>query len=53
MQTHTDAEHVPLEGEWGTAMSYGRQILPGDTGMDGFYYALLVKKMPKAQEQTT
>jgi 16S rRNA (cytosine967-C5)-methyltransferase len=53
MQTHTDAEHVPLEGEWGTAMSYGRQILPGDMGMDGFYYALLVKQVSKAQEQTT
>jgi 16S rRNA (cytosine967-C5)-methyltransferase len=53
MQTHTDAEHVPLEGEWGTAMSYGRQILPGDTGMDGFYYALLLKQVPKAQEHTT
>jgi 16S rRNA (cytosine967-C5)-methyltransferase len=53
MQTHTDAWHVPIEGQWGTAMSYGRQILPGDTGMDGFYYALLIKQEPKVQEHTT
>ena len=28
---------------WGRACVHGRQILPGDDGMDGFYYALLEK----------
>lgn len=38
-----DAECVALSGEWGRAVSVGRQILPSDAGMDGFYYALLRK----------
>lgn len=29
--------------EWGVAGSYGRQILPGEAQMDGFYYAVLHK----------
>jgi len=35
-----------LEGpvvEWGTAGPLGRQIIPGEAGMDGFYYAVLRK----------
>ncbi|MGD9887965.1 MAG: 16S rRNA (cytosine(967)-C(5))-methyltransferase RsmB [Halothiobacillaceae bacterium] len=28
---------------WGRASGHGRQILPGEDGMDGFYYALLEK----------
>ncbi|HES76984.1 MAG TPA: 16S rRNA (cytosine(967)-C(5))-methyltransferase RsmB [bacterium] len=28
---------------WGRAGRHGRQILPGEDGMDGFYYALLEK----------
>jgi len=28
---------------WGTAAGPGRQILPGDADMDGFYYACLIK----------
>lgn len=35
-----------LEGpvvEWGTAGPLGRQIMPGEAGMDGFYYAVLRK----------
>lgn len=39
-----DAEHLPLEAEWGRKVNYGRQILPGDQDMDGFYYARLRKK---------
>lgn len=34
---------LELLGNWGRAMKHGRQILPGDDGMDGFYYALLEK----------
>lgn len=28
---------------WGRVTGHGRQLLPGEGGMDGFYYALLVK----------
>ncbi|UQB42048.1 16S rRNA (cytosine(967)-C(5))-methyltransferase RsmB [Thiomicrospira microaerophila] len=38
-----DAEHQPLDVNWGQG-EIGRQILPGEQGMDGFYYALLRKK---------
>ena len=39
-----DAVVVEPEVHWGVPASPGRQILPGDSGMDGFYYALLVKR---------
>ncbi len=39
-----DAEAQTIEAEWGRALSYGRQILPNEQAMDGFYYAVLVKK---------
>ncbi|MBA1147334.1 16S rRNA (cytosine(967)-C(5))-methyltransferase, partial [Ectothiorhodospiraceae bacterium WFHF3C12] len=38
-----DAATMALPGEWGVALRHGRQILPGQHGMDGFYYAGLVK----------
>lgn len=41
---YPDAQVLPLGGSWGHAMAFGRQILPGDAGMDGFYYALLRKQ---------
>jgi 16S rRNA (cytosine967-C5)-methyltransferase len=40
---HTDASERRLEARWGRARSAGRQILPGEDGMDGFYYARLDK----------
>ena len=40
---HSDAEPVPVDADWGTATSFGRQILPGQDDMDGFYYACLQK----------
>ncbi|MGB1010337.1 MAG: 16S rRNA (cytosine(967)-C(5))-methyltransferase RsmB [Thiolinea sp.] len=40
-----DAEHQEIKADWGRRLSVGRQILPGDGGMDGFYYALLKKAM--------
>lgn len=43
MQDNNDVEHKPLEADWGRALNFGRQILPGERGMDGFYYALLHK----------
>ena len=38
-----DAAHLPLNAEWGREVEFGRQILPGDQDMDGFYYARLRK----------
>jgi len=40
---HVDARELPIEAAWGRAVSVGRQILTGDSGMDGFYYAGLTK----------
>ena len=39
-----DAEEQPIFASWGRPLSHGRQILPGEAGMDGFYYALLLKR---------
>jgi len=39
-----DAAEVLLEADWGMTQQVGRQILPGQQDMDGFYYALLEKK---------
>lgn len=41
---YPDTQVLPLGDSWGHAMAFGRQILPGDAGMDGFYYALLRKQ---------
>ncbi len=40
---HNDAYSIPIQANWGMATKYGRQILPGDNAMDGFYYAQLQK----------
>ncbi len=40
---HPDAAELPLEGEPGRRQPVGRQLLPGEQGMDGFYYARLIK----------
>lgn len=38
-----DSYELPLAVEWGEAQQVGRQILPGQDGMDGFYYACIKK----------
>ncbi len=38
-----DACELPIAADWGLARRHGRQILPGEADMDGFYYALLQK----------
>ncbi len=43
LQTHDDAEERPIAQTWGVARSVGRQTLPGEEAMDGFYYACLQK----------
>lgn len=39
-----DAEELPIHADWGHACRYGRQLLPGERGGDGFYYARLKKR---------
>lgn len=41
---HGDVEELPIDVGWGRPRAHGRQILPGDDDMDGFYFALLRKK---------
>ncbi len=40
-----DAVNLPLQQNWGEATAIGRQILPGQDGMDGFYYACIGKQL--------
>lgn len=44
LEHHADAREEPLAVAWGQALQYGRLILPGTEGMDGFYYACLKKR---------
>ncbi len=37
------AREAPIHADWGRPRPAGRQILPGDDDMDGFYYACLRK----------
>lgn len=38
------AKEIPIEADWGEeSETPGRQILPGSSGMDGFFYCLLEK----------
>jgi 16S rRNA (cytosine967-C5)-methyltransferase len=40
-----DASQALFEANpgWGVVAGPGRQVLPGEAGMDGFYYACLIK----------
>ncbi len=45
MSTHPDAKELPIIAEgWGNPREYGRQVLTGESMMDGFYYARIVKQ---------
>lgn len=44
IQRHPEAAALPIPAGWGRPAGFGRQILPGQDGMDGFYYACLVKR---------
>lgn len=39
----SDARELPIRADWGHARDVGRQTLPGEQSMDGFYYACLEK----------
>jgi 16S rRNA (cytosine967-C5)-methyltransferase len=43
LEAHTDARLLQCEVEWGKDAFPGRQILAGQNGMDGFYYACVGK----------
>ena len=43
LERHSDAVAEIPAVEWGAAGPGGRQILPGEAGMDGFFYAVLRK----------
>jgi 16S rRNA (cytosine967-C5)-methyltransferase len=45
LSAHEDAIELPITtDEWGAPGICGRQIMTGESSMDGFYYARLVKK---------
>ncbi|MEE9357476.1 16S rRNA (cytosine(967)-C(5))-methyltransferase RsmB [Candidatus Vondammii sp. HM_W22] len=43
LETQEDAREKPIEKAWGHQRRVGRQTLPGEATMDGFYYACLEK----------
>jgi len=43
LRRQADAAEVPIAASWGHLCDHGRQILPGEFEMDGFYYACLRK----------
>ena len=44
-QRQGDAKHVVIDTNWGLVRDHGRQLFPQPQGHDGFYYALLEKKL--------
>ena len=44
LEQNPDAERVEIDAQWGRKLDSGRQILPGELEMDGFFYARLRKK---------
>ena len=43
LEMQADADEVPIGAAWGRGCQHGRQILPGENDMDGFYFACLRK----------
>ena len=43
LEMQGDADEVPISAAWGRGCQHGRQILPGENDMDGFYFACLRK----------
>jgi 16S rRNA (cytosine967-C5)-methyltransferase len=46
LDRNADARCAPIAGNWGRACGPGRQVLPGEDAMDGFYYSCLDKLIP-------
>ena len=43
IELHPESELLETDANWGHKLDYGRQILPGEQEMDGFFYASLRK----------
>ncbi|NLA66676.1 MAG: 16S rRNA (cytosine(967)-C(5))-methyltransferase RsmB [Gammaproteobacteria bacterium] len=43
LERHPDAVPLPLDGRFGRASGAGRQRLPGEDGMDGFFYTRIAR----------
>lgn len=43
LSSHTDAAELPIKVDWGRCVKLGRQVLPGEANMDGFYYVRIKK----------
>ncbi len=43
LERHSDAQEQKITASWGVETVVGRQILPNQDGMDGFYYACIEK----------
>ena len=43
LDSQSDASGLPIDATWGRECAQGRQVLPGNDEMDGFYYACLRK----------
>lgn len=41
--SHSDCQVLKGNWSWGRATGHGQQILPGEHGMDGFFYSVLIK----------
>ncbi|HEY4732411.1 MAG TPA: 16S rRNA (cytosine(967)-C(5))-methyltransferase RsmB [Gammaproteobacteria bacterium] len=44
LKLHTDARENKIESPWGRLIQAGRQVLPGEYNMDGFYFASISKQ---------
>ena len=44
IQKNKNAKEHIISANWGHKRQHGRQILPGEDGMDGFYYTLIYKE---------
>jgi 16S rRNA (cytosine967-C5)-methyltransferase len=44
LSNNPDASESCIDGSWGHGRDYGRQTLPGEDTMDGFYYARIQKQ---------
>ncbi len=40
-----------ISEKWGRSTKFGRQILPGDNDMDGFFYSVMKKTFPHDSQQ--
>jgi 16S rRNA (cytosine967-C5)-methyltransferase len=44
LENNPDVKALPLDTNWAKKCEYGQQVITGDHGRDGFYYALLQKQ---------